>query len=121
MAATYSGDPTDSDLDWVRDKVGDIDSDAFILTDEEIESEIADQSNLYVAAAYCCQKIITRLGEYDKLAALFQKRSDLLMVQSKKRQFSAVAATVGQVKDVATYPKRFVHGEETPPGWDIDG
>jgi hypothetical protein len=120
MAATYSGDPSNSDNDWVRDKSGDVDSDAFLLTDEEIAGEIADQSNLYVAAANCCYKIITRLGEYDKLAAMFQKRGDLLLSEANRKRFSSVTATVGTVKDVATYPDRFVHGEEHPVGWDID-
>jgi hypothetical protein len=119
MASTYTN-PAAADHMWVRDKIGDVDDHAFLLTDEEIEAEITAQSNLYIAAAYCCYKILTRLGEYDKLANLFQKRGDLLIAESKRRQFSSTTATVGTVKDVATYPGRFVHGEEEPVTWDLD-
>ena len=121
MTATYSGDPSASDVDWIRDKCGDVDPDAFLLQDEEISSEILDQSNLYVAAAYCCEKIVTRVGEYTQLAMLYQKRADALLATSKRKRFSSITATVGQVKDVATYPERFVHGEEQPITWDING
>lgn len=120
MTATYSGDPSASDTDWVRDKCGDVDPDAFLLQDEEITSEILDQGNLYVAAANCCEKIVTRVGEYTQLAMLYQKRADSLRVTAKKRQFSSAAATVGQVRDVATYPSRFEHGEEAGVTWDLN-
>jgi hypothetical protein len=119
--STYSGDPTESNIDWIRDKIGDVDDATYILTDAEIESEIADQSNLYIAAANCCYKAIPRLGEYDKMAALWEKRGDILMATAKRKAFAGVAATVGKVKDVATYPSRFEHGEEAGVTWDIDG
>jgi len=119
--SSYSADPLDSDLDRIRDLIGDVDSDAYILNDAEIEAELAAQSNLYIAAANCCLKCLTRLGEYDKLANLFQRRADNLILQAKRARFgSAVAATVGKVKDVATYPERFKQGEESPVVWDID-
>lgn len=120
MTSSYTS-PTTSSTDWCRDKYGDVDSAAFILTNEEIQAEITAQSNLYIAAANCAFKCTTRLGEYDKLAALFQKRGEALLLEAKKKRFSSTTATVGKVKDVATYPDRFVHGEETPVEWDIDG
>jgi hypothetical protein len=118
--SSYSGDPTDSDKDWIRDRIGDVDEDAFLLTDAEIVAEISNSSNLYIAASECAYKCVTRLGEYDKLAVLFQSRGDKLKEEAKRKRFTT-NATLTQVKDVATYPERFVHGDEHLVEWDIDG
>ena len=117
--ATYTS-PTTSSTDRVRDLIGDIDPDAFILTDAEIAIEIAEASNLTLAAANCAYKCITRLGEYDKLAAQFQRRGDALWADSKRGRMSSATATVGKVKDVATYPGRLEQGDEQAIIWDID-
>lgn len=119
MTSSYTS-PTTSNTDWCRDKYGDVDSAAFILTNEEIQAEITAQSNLYIAAANCAFKCTTRLGEYDKLAALFQKRGEALLLEAKKRQFSSTTATLGTVKDTTTFPSRFTHGDEEMVGWDLD-
>lgn len=118
MTSTYTS-PTTSDTDWCRDKYGDVDSAAFILTNEEIQAEITAQSNLYIAAANCAFKCMTRLGEYKDLAMMFKARGDTLLAEAKRRRFTA-SSTVGQVRDTATYPDRFKHGDEEPAAWDIE-
>ena len=121
MAATYSGDPSASSEDWVRDRIGDVDSAAFFLQDEEISSEIADSSNLYVAAANCCFKIITRLGEYDRLAMLFEKRGNLLLKQSTRNAgFTSSTPPVGTVFDSGTQPNDYAVSDEKAADWSLN-
>jgi hypothetical protein len=121
MTATYSGDPSASSEDWVRDKIGDVDSDAFFLQDEEISSEIADHGNLYIAAANCCYKIITRLGEYDRLAAMFQKRGDILLKTATKKQgFTSVIPSVGVITDAGTQPNGYAVSGEKEADWSLN-
>jgi len=117
-ADQYDGNPAGSSLSWVRDKVGDVDNDAIILTDNEINSEITNHSNLYIAASECCYKCVTRLGEYKDLAMLFKARGDALKAEAKRGQFTSSSA-VSAVRDVATYPDKFVHGDEVSATWDI--
>ncbi len=65
MAYTYSGDPAASDLDNVRNKLGDVDpddTDTWLLSDEEIEAEIATYDNLFLAAAECAENIAARFA-----------------------------------------------------------
>lgn len=51
MTWSYSQDPVNSSVDWVRWKLGLTDSSRQIVQDEEIASELNDQSNRYLAAA----------------------------------------------------------------------
>lgn len=118
-ANQYDGNPASSSLSWIRDKIGDVDNNAIILTDNEINAEITNHSNLYTAASECAYKCVTRLGEYKALADLFKERGDLLKQESKRGQFTA-SSTVSQVRDTATYPSRFEHGDEQIDDWDIE-
>lgn len=120
MTSTYTN-PAAADHMWVRDKIGDVDSAAFLLTDEEIEAEITAYSNLYTAAAYCCYKIITRLGEYDRLANMFKLRGDLLLKESfNKGGFTSVTPTVGTVHDSGTQPNDYAVSGEKLPDWSLN-
>lgn len=62
MSWTYSGDPADSDLDYCRDKIGDVLEDAPLLTDEEIQTEIDDCDSRLIACARCARKIAARFS-----------------------------------------------------------
>jgi hypothetical protein len=105
--ANYSGDPADSDLDYVRDRIGDIDSSSFILLDAEIQSEIDANSNLLIAAANCADKCVTRLGEYTELAILFQKRGDALRAESNRASYAvSVPTSIGRINDHHHYTHR---------------
>lgn len=66
MAWTYSGNPSDSDLDTVRWLVGDTDDTNQIVQDEEIEHELAEQKNVYAAASTVCEAIAAKFaGDVD--------------------------------------------------------
>lgn len=118
-ANQYDGNPAGSSLSWIRDKIGDVDNSAIILTDNEINAEITNHSNLYTAASECAYKCVTRLGEYKSLADLFKERGDLLKQEAKRGQFTT-SSTVSQVRDTVTYPARYEHGDEEIPDWDIE-
>lgn len=49
--ATYSGDPSTSDLDAVRFMLGDTSEDNFVLTDPEVQYLIDTETSLYGAAS----------------------------------------------------------------------
>jgi hypothetical protein len=120
MTSSYTS-PTTSNTDWIRDKIGDVDSAAFLLTNEEITAEITAYSNLYTAAAYCCYKIITRLGEYGPLAALFKQRGDLLLKESYNRSgFSSITPSVGTVYDSGTQPNDYAISDEKAADWSLN-
>ena len=120
MTSTYTS-PTTSSVDWCRDKIGDVDSAAFLLTNEEIQAEITADSNLYRAAAHCCFKIITRLGEYGTLAALFERRGNLLLKEASRHAgFTSVIPTVGTVYDSGTQPNDYAISDEKLPDWSLD-
>ena len=51
MAWTYSGDPSKSDRDWVRWRVGDTDSSDKLQTDAEIDAAVTTYGTKYLAAA----------------------------------------------------------------------
>lgn len=51
MAWTYSGDPGNSNRDWVRWKTGLTDEDNQLVTDEEINAELSAQENRWMAAS----------------------------------------------------------------------
>jgi hypothetical protein len=122
MTSSYSGDPTDSDLDFVRDKIGDVDEDAWILTDEEIEAEITAVSVPLLAASNCARKIGSRYSRRvtKKIGELTINYSDLAkqylaLAEELKAEYQAtldlaaltiIMPSVGKVRDsiAANYP-----------------
>lgn len=57
MSFSYSQDPSDSDLDWVRWRVGDTDASNFFQHDAEIEAAIAEAGNKLLGAARVAEAI----------------------------------------------------------------
>lgn len=120
MTSTYTS-PTTSNTDWVRDKIGDVDSAAFLLTNEEIQAEITAQSNLYLAAAECAFKCIVRLGEYSALAVLFEKRGNQLLKEASRRAgFTSITPDVGTLQDTGTQPNGYAVSDEKLPDWSLN-
>lgn len=73
MTATY--DPTmDSDRDWIRAQIGDRNTAAAVLSDEEIDAIRAGEANRYLAAAACGELIATKGG------GVVEKRVDDLQI-----------------------------------------
>jgi hypothetical protein len=59
---SYTNDPENVSLDFVRDKIGDVDSADPLLYDGEINAEINRQPSLLIAASVCATKIASRLA-----------------------------------------------------------
>lgn len=60
---TYTANPADSDLDWVRWRIGDTDESEPLQSDQEIAAALASESSRSLAAALVC----------DAIAAQFRK------------------------------------------------
>ena len=82
MAWTYSGDPSDSDRDWVRFRVGDTDSTDPQLTDGEIDSLVSDEGSKEAAALAAVRAILA------KYARLVDKSVGDLHLSYSQRQAS---------------------------------
>ncbi len=80
MAWTYSGDPAASDLDQVRFRIGDTDTDDQQLQDAEINWAIAEETDLDLAAATSALAIAA------KYARLADKEVGDLQIQYSQRQ-----------------------------------
>ena len=72
---SYSGDPASSDKDAVRFLIGDTDVDESFVTDEEINWAIANNSNVYAAAAEVAENLAAKFAtnaEQIKVGPLFE-------------------------------------------------
>lgn len=79
MAFTYSGNPADSDRDYVRFWV-DHDTSEQKLTDAEIDAIVAEEATKYEAAAVCAENIAGSYSmgapshkQYENLAKLIRR------------------------------------------------
>ena len=63
MTWSYSGNPASSDLDSVRFLVFDTDTNDQLLSDEEINWVLTEQSNIRLAAADCCEAIAAKFAK----------------------------------------------------------
>jgi len=62
MAWTYSGDPASSNLDAVRYYIGDTDTTDQLLTNAEINFEVAEHGNALGAALSCCMALAAKFA-----------------------------------------------------------
>ena len=137
MTWTYGGAPSTSSSDAFRLLIGDTDTTDQIFSDAEVTYFLAQNSSVTRAAAIGCRaaaakyarQITYSLGDLsEQLAQKVRHFSDLaVLLDAAAKKGSFVASTVtlgsdnlGKVKDVATYPERYVHGDESMPEWDID-
>lgn len=70
-AWNYSGDPTTSPLDKVRSLIGDVDENFPLLSDDEINAFIGDETDLNQlddSAALACDAIVARFSKYPQSA-----------------------------------------------------
>lgn len=63
MTYSYSGSPSDSDLDTVRYLIGDTDETGHILEDEEIQYEIDNEGSVIDAAINAINGIIAEIAQ----------------------------------------------------------
>jgi hypothetical protein len=59
---TYSADPSKSDKDWVRFKIGDTDEGDQLLQDGEINALISDAGSKQLAAVLACDAIVAKFA-----------------------------------------------------------
>lgn len=87
MTWSYSGDPSESDLNEVRFLVGDTDSTDQLLTDEEIEWALTEESNTILVAAKLARALAAKYSrKVDKSVG------DLKISYSQlSKQFSSLA------------------------------
>jgi len=116
MTFTYS-DPSDSDLEAVRFRIADTDSDRPLLTDEEIEYELAEANDDVLLAALGCAEALVARGSHKvtkKIGAMSINYSDLtaqysalaasLEAKINRTDLSYTVPTVGAIADKAQYP-----------------
>jgi len=63
MSATYSGDPSASDLDHIRFVIGDTDVNDPLLQDGELNYCLSRESSFYGACALACESIGNRFSQ----------------------------------------------------------
>jgi hypothetical protein len=116
MTFTYS-DPNDSDLEAVRYRIQDTDSDRPLLTDEEIEYELAEASDDVLLASLGCAEALVARGSHKvtkKIGAMTINYSDLVAqytslvssLQSKigREDLDFSPPVAGKVADAQNYP-----------------
>ena len=59
---TYSGNPTSNPRDAVRYMIGDVTKDDAMISDSEIDFELFQEPQIFVAAANCCDVIAIKLA-----------------------------------------------------------
>ena len=89
MAWNYSGDPSASDLDWVRFRIGDTLPDDPQLTDAEINALLTQYGGT-LSAAYEAAK---------RLAALYSRRVDTSVGDSRSESLSQRQAAYKALAD----------------------
>lgn len=60
--STYSGNPLDDDLNWIRWRVGDTNPDEWLQTDAEIDAAIDLAANKFDAAVQVCEAIAAKFA-----------------------------------------------------------
>ena len=88
MAATYSPSlPTAKD--WVRFLIGDTDTTASLLDDQEILAVIAEEENKYLAAASCLESLLVRWSSSGR--GIVEKQASKLRIKRGVDQSSVAA------------------------------
>ena len=132
MSFTYDN-PTGSELEAVRLKIGDTDSDFQQLSDEEIEYELTEANGSILLASSRCasslaakysRKVTKKIGgmsiNYSDLAEQYRKLAADLLEQYNSIGYAVTVPEVGKVADAANYPKEFEHTDLAAPEWDAD-
>lgn len=88
MSWSYSQDPTASDLDWVRWKVQDTDTNDHLVEDEEIEAEIAALGTKELAAVAVARVIARKFARLASGKSLGKKASQYA---DRAKQYAALA------------------------------
>lgn len=88
MTVSYSEDPSDSEKDEIRYKIGDTDTDNALLTDEEINFVLGRNSDIYSAAADCCDAIVAKYSRRADSSVFGDLDVDLSQVVEQYRELA---------------------------------
>ena len=99
----YSGDPSTSNRDNVRFRVGDTDITDGLVSDEEIDFALTESSSVYAAAAFVCDHIAARFSrEADKSVSASVGQSVTHHLSQRAAAFRALAKALRQEGSAAT-------------------
>lgn len=121
MAWTYSGDPANSDRDWVRFRIGDTDTLDQQLQDAEIASLLTDFPPKGRAAAEACRRIAAKYARLvdtstaDKSDSLSQRQQHYrdLAGEIESEMASGVGSTTGPLVGGQTVAGKEANREDT--------
>jgi hypothetical protein len=68
-AFTYTGNPSESNIDAVRLEIGDVSPNQFELGDEEIQYALTKEGTVSKAAARCCEMLAAKYSKKDSMRA----------------------------------------------------
>jgi len=127
----YYEDPSGSDLEAVRFRLQDTDEDRPLLTDEEIEFELAEASDDVLAATLACaealvargsHKVTKKIGDrqidYSNLISQYQSLANTLRDKIQRGDFGYTIPEAGKVADTENYPIAFEPTDIAPQDWE---
>lgn len=130
MTFSYD-DPSASNLEAVRFRIADTDSDRPLLTDEEIEYELAEAGDDVLQAALSCaealaargsHKVTKKIGamtiNYSDLTAQYACLVEVLREKIQRGDMAFSAPEIGKVADAENYPVEFEPTDIGGPDWE---
>jgi len=128
MSWSYSGDPSASDLDWIRFQIGDTDATAQVFSDEEILGILSDQGNKNDAAAFLLRRRAQdlaatpnfRIGRFSEdfgtAAARLEEKADALAAANAAKHVGLFAGGISESDRAA----READADRTSPAFTKD-
>jgi hypothetical protein len=128
MSFSFGDDPTGSDVDYVRDKLQDIDEDSPLLSDESIQAEI-DAVGKIMAASRCARKIAARFSrkvtksigsrsiQYSNLAGQYWALAKELDAEVSRDRMAFSVPTISRVRDSTDMPTSLMHSDIKRADW----
>lgn len=122
MTFTYLG-TLKTDLDKVRSRIGDTDSEDALLTDEEINGVLAEVPDVSQAAVECCELILAELarrvnrsaaGISSSASAKYDQYERLLKTLRRRARSRTVKPFVGQISQARNESTDNDSGYEKP-------
>lgn len=95
MTWSYSGDPASGDVDAVRFEIPDTDESVELVSDEEIEYALTEESGVIGAAARCCEIVARKFAQQADVATgdvklTYSKQAENLALRAKELREQAV-------------------------------
>ncbi len=115
MSWSYSGDPANSDLDQARFLINDTDLNDQLLSDQEIEWAISEQSTIVLAAALCLRALANRFSRMvtRKVGDLWVNCSDLSKAfAARAKELDPNGATTGTLLALPSFGGLTISGKE---------